>query len=133
CTIKPVCTEAKGGCIIGKCPSGEKTIPNGCDGKDCTCCAPPEPCEQYYRCTDQGGECQDKKTECKGTITSPGDCIDKDCHCCIPKPKCKKSTCKGGVEGKCKTRCKGKWQDTGAGCEKDGMDIDCKCCAKIPP
>ncbi|CAL4104094.1 unnamed protein product, partial [Meganyctiphanes norvegica] len=84
CTIKTVCTKANGVCIIGKCPSDKEAIPNGCDGKDCTCCAPPEPCEQYYRCTDQGGECQDKNKQCKGTITSAEDCIDKNCQCCIP-------------------------------------------------
>ncbi|CAL4063629.1 unnamed protein product, partial [Meganyctiphanes norvegica] len=131
------CTDQGGECLNKKteCIGTITKSAKDCLDKDCQCCIPPKPCEQYYRCTDQGGECQDKKTICKGTITkSAKDCIDKHCQCCIPDPCPKGSTCMAKVKGgKCKKKCKGKWQDSGVGCEKYGISNDCKCCKKKQP
>ncbi|CAL4088126.1 unnamed protein product, partial [Meganyctiphanes norvegica] len=117
-------------------------------GLFCECCIPdktvePVVCEnkQSPTCTARGGTCKDRSGCNAGTHSITDECDGKGPHCfecCSPKPTdpkpkpCqKKSTCKDGVKGKCRKTCKQpKEEDTNAGCEKDGEDNGCKCCAK---
>ncbi|CAL4126741.1 unnamed protein product, partial [Meganyctiphanes norvegica] len=94
-TIKP-CGKCKAP-VVGKCKPYKDDCPStarertdvGCDLYDpeCKCC---EECEQYYKCTDQGGECQPDRNYCNGTKTT--DCKDPWCCCCIPNTPSSTST-----------------------------------------